>query len=85
MLDGASGLPLADATVEMLITGPETLTLTTGPSDANGMAEAAWNTKAPGRKSPGTSPGTYTVETKNVIVAGYHWDGVTTSTTFNIQ
>ncbi|UCC30963.1 MAG: fibronectin type III domain-containing protein [Phycisphaerales bacterium] len=85
VLDGATGLPVADATVEMLITGPETLTLTTGPSDANGMAEAAWNTKAPGRRNPGTTPGTYTVETKNVNAAGYHWDGVTTSTTFSIQ
>ncbi|UCG24835.1 MAG: hypothetical protein JSW55_02215 [Chloroflexota bacterium] len=85
VVDGITGLPLADATVDLLITGPESLTLTTGPSDASGMAEAAWQTKAPGRKNPGTTPGTYTVETKGVTAAGYHWDGVTTSTTFTIQ
>jgi hypothetical protein len=85
VVDGVTGLPVADATVELLITGPESLTLTTGPSDADGMAEASWQTKAAGKKNPGTSPGTYTVETRNVSAAGYHWDQVTTSATFTIQ
>jgi hypothetical protein len=85
VVDQVTGQPLADATVDLLISGPETLTLTTGPSDAAGMAEATWQTKAPGRKNPGTTPGTYTVQTKNVTTTGYHWDGVTTSTTFTIQ
>jgi hypothetical protein len=85
ILDGASGLPVAGASVELLITGPETLTLTTGSSDAAGVAEAAWNTKAPGRKNPGTSLGGYTVEAKNVTATGYYWDGVTTSEIFTIH
>jgi hypothetical protein len=84
VVDG-NGLPIADATVDLLITGPESLTLVTGVSDANGMAEATWQTKAPGKRNPGTTPGTYTVETKGVTAAGYHWDGVTTSATFTIQ
>jgi hypothetical protein len=85
VVDGATGLPLADATVDLLITGPENLTLVTGPSDAAGLAEATWNTKAPGRKNPGTLPGEYTVEVKGITAAGYHWDGVTTSVVFTIQ
>jgi|GEM_PF-2145493 len=85
VLDGVTGLPVADATVDLLITGPESLTLVTGPSDATGMAEATWQTKAPGRKNPGTTPGSYTVQIANVTATGYHWDGVQTSTTFTIQ
>ena len=85
VLDGVTGLPIADATVELLITGPESVTLTTAPSDANGLAEATWNTRAPGRKNPGTTPGEYTVQTKNVTATGYHWDNVTTSAAFTIQ
>jgi len=84
VVDGVTGLPVADATVDLLITGPESLTLTTGPSDASGMAEAIWQTKAPGKKNPGTALGDYTVQTKNVTATGYHWDGVTTSITFTI-
>jgi hypothetical protein len=68
-----------------LITGPESLTLITGISDANGVAEAAWQTKAPGKKNPGTIPGSYTVETKGITAAGYHWDGVTSNATFTVQ
>ena len=85
VLDGATDSPIADATVDLLITGPESLTVVTGLSDADGMAEATWNTKAPKRKSPGTTPGTYTVQVTGVTAAGYHWDGVQTSTTFTIQ
>jgi hypothetical protein len=84
-VNGITGLPLADATVELLVTGPESLALTTDPSDADGMAETNWQTKRPGKKNPGTTPGLYTVQTKNVTAATYHWDGVTTNTTFTIQ
>ena len=85
VVDDVTGLPLAGATVDLLVTGPETLTLITGPSDGNGMAEAIWQTKAPGKKNPGTTPGEYAVQVKNVTAAGYRWDGVTTSTVFVIQ
>lgn len=85
VIDGATGLPLAEATVDLLISGPEGTTLVSGPSGADGMAEAAWQTKAPGRKNPGTAPGAYTIETKDVTATGYHWDGVTTSAAFTIQ
>jgi hypothetical protein len=85
VVDNVTGLPLANATVDLLITGPETLTLVTGLSDANGVAEVTWQTKAAGKRNPGTTPGNYTVQTKNVTATGYHWDGVTTSVTFTIQ
>ncbi|UCD29154.1 MAG: Ig-like domain-containing protein [Planctomycetota bacterium] len=85
VVDDSTGQPLANATVELLITGPETATLTTGPSDASGVAEATWQTKAPGKRNPGTTPGGYTVQTKNVTATGYHWDGIMTSATFSIQ
>jgi hypothetical protein len=85
VLDGITGLPVAGATVDLLITGPESLTLTTGQSDASGIAETTWQTKAPGRKNPGTASGTYKAETKGITATGYHWDGVATSVTFTIQ
>jgi hypothetical protein len=85
VVDSVTGLPLAGATVDLLITGPESATLTTGSSDAAGLAEATWNTQGPKGKNPGTTPGTYTVTTKGVTANGYHWDGVMTSTTFTIQ
>jgi hypothetical protein len=85
VVDGVTGQPLADATVELLVTGPESVTLTTAPSDANGVAEAVWNTKSAGKRNPGTASGDYTVQTKNVAANGYHWDNVTTSTSFTLQ
>jgi len=85
VVDNATGLPLTDATVDLLITGPESLALTSGTSDAAGVAEALWKTKSPGKKTPGTTPGTYTIQVKAVTASGYHWDGVSTSQTFIIQ
>ena len=85
VVDGVTVQPVADATVDLLITGPESLTLVTGPSDANGMAEATWNTQAPKRNNPGTLVGNYTIQTANVTAAGYHWDGVQTSSAITIQ
>ncbi|MFN2221877.1 MAG: hypothetical protein ACK2UH_04950, partial [Candidatus Promineifilaceae bacterium] len=85
VVDNVSGLPLAGATVDLLITGPESLALTSAASDAAGLAEAIWNTSAAKGNNPGTTPGTYTVTVKGIAANGYHWDGVTTSTTFTIQ
>jgi len=85
VVDGVTGLPVPDATVELLITGPESLTLVTGPSDAAGIAEATWQTKAPGKRNPGTTSGDYTVTVKGVTAAGYHWNAVETTATFTIQ
>ncbi|GBC61168.1 hypothetical protein DENIS_2128 [Desulfonema ishimotonii] len=80
VIDSITGLPIAGATVDLLITGPETLTLVTGLSDASGMAEAIWQTR-----TQLTAPGEYTVQPTNVTIAGYHWDGVQTSAVFTIE
>jgi hypothetical protein len=85
VVDTTTDTSISNATVEIVIGGPETVTLNSGPSGADGWAEATWNTKAPGRKNPGTTPGGYTATTTNVTATGYHWDGVTTSTSFTIQ
>jgi hypothetical protein len=80
------GLPVANATVEIQIGGPETASLNSNPSDADGWAEAQWQTKAPNRKgNGGTTPGQYTATTTNVTASGYNWDSVQTSTEFTVQ
>jgi hypothetical protein len=86
VLDGVTGLSIANATVEIVIGGPETVTLNSNPSAADGWAEATWQTRQPNKKGQGgTTPGSYTASTTNVTASGYHWDGVTTSTTFTIE
>jgi hypothetical protein len=82
----ANDQPISNATVEITIGGPETTTLNSGPSDANGWAEATWQTQSPNRKGQGgTTTGSYTATTSNVTASGFTWDSVTASTTFNIQ
>ena len=86
VVDNDTGLPLQNATVTIDITGPTTTTLTTGPSDANGIAEATWNTQAPNKRGQGGTPtGSYTATTTNVTASGYTWDGVMTAVSFSIQ
>ena len=82
--DGAS--PVANATVEVTIGGPETAILNSGPSDVDGSAEATWQTQAPNRKGQGgTTPGNYTATVSDITASGYHWDGSQISTTFTLQ
>jgi len=84
--DVDTGLPVSNASVDIAITGPEVTSVTTGPSDANGVAEATWQTSKPNRRgNGGTTPGSYTARVSNVTKAGYTWDSVKTSTTFTIQ
>jgi hypothetical protein len=81
-----SGNPVQNATVTLAIGGPEPATVTSGPSDANGLAEASWNTSAPNRKgNGGTAPGSYTVTTSNVEATGYTWDNAATSAAFSLN
>jgi hypothetical protein len=86
LVQDKAGAPISNATVEIQIGGPEQVSLNSNPSDANGWAEATWSTQAPNRKGQGgTTPGGYTATVTNVTASGYHWDSVTTSTTFTIQ
>jgi hypothetical protein len=86
VIDESTGLPVANATVELTVDGPEPQVLSAGPSDAGGIAEATWSTRAPNKKGQGgTSPGTYTAIVTAVSAQGYTWDGTTTSVTFTLQ
>jgi hypothetical protein len=69
-----------------VISGPENATVTSEPSDANGIAEASWRTSAPKKNgSGGTTPGSYTATTSDVTATGYTWDGVATSAGFELN
>lgn len=82
----SNGGGVANATVTTNITGPESATITSGPSDANGIAESTWNTSAPNRRGQGGTPtGSYTATTANVEAAGFDWDGVTTNIGFTVE
>jgi hypothetical protein len=85
VLDNTTGLFLPGATVDLSITGPETVSLTTAASDAAGIAEASWATAAPNRRGQGgTATGSYTVTVTGVSAAGYEWDMVAKSTAFTL-
>jgi hypothetical protein len=86
VVDTGTGLPVANATVDMTISGPEPdIPPLSGPSDNAGMVEVSWATTAPNRKGQGgTAPGSYSVTVTNVVAAGFNWDGVTTGTSFTI-
>ena len=85
VIDGVTGLPVANATVEVTIGGPESVTLNSNPSDADGWAETSWQTQKSNKGQGGTLAGSYTATTSNVTASGYHWDSVITSKTFSIQ
>jgi hypothetical protein len=85
VIDTGTGLPVENAGVHFSITGPETNTFTAN-TDANGIAEATWNTSAANKRGHGgTAPGTYTVYVTDVSASGYPWDGVVKSATFMLQ
>ena len=86
VLDEA-GVAVPNATVVIDITGAESHPgLTTGPSEANGIAELTWQTQAPNKRGQGgTAPGAYTATTSGVTATGYTWDGVTNSVGFSVN
>ena len=86
VVDAATGLPVSGALVDLTIIGLETVNLTPGPSDENGVAQATWSTTAPGKRNqPGTATGTYSAAVTGVTATGYDWDGVSFSVTFLLQ
>jgi len=85
IVDAASGQPVEGVSATLTLTGPESTTVTTGLSTADGIADATWQTTAPRRNNPGTTPGTYTATVSDVSGGGWTWDGVATSTTFSLQ
>lgn len=83
--DESTGLPIANATVEIAISGSENLTLISIPSGSDGVAEAIWKTTAPKKKTSGTAPGNYEATATHIMAEGCIWDGLSPVTTFVIQ
>lgn len=82
----SGGQPIPGATVSFSIAGPQNANVTSGPSDAGGVAEASWQTQAPNKKgNGGTQPGSYTATVTAVSATGYTWDGTPTFTSFTLQ
>jgi hypothetical protein len=84
----ANGNIVPNATVSLKVNAGSQLvtTLTSGPSDGQGIAEAQWKTSAPGRKGNGGTPtGLYTVEVFGITATGFAWDGARTQAGFTIQ
>jgi hypothetical protein len=80
-----SGAPLAGANVSLAISGPSATTLTSSSSDANGIAEATWNTQSPNKKGAGgTATGTYTATVMGVSAGSHDWNNVATSKDFTL-
>jgi hypothetical protein len=85
LVDAATGQPLEGVSATLAVTGPETATVTTGLSTADGVADGTWQTSAPRRNNPGTAIGTYTATVTDVSGSGWTWDGVPATTTFTLQ
>ena len=86
VVDKSTGLPLANATADFAISGPQNLTLTSGPSDADGFAEASWKTSTPNKRGIGGTPtGSYSVTLTGVTLSGYSWDSGSLTTLFVLQ
>ncbi|MBN1547711.1 MAG: metallophosphoesterase [Syntrophaceae bacterium] len=85
MVKDSAGATVANATVNLAITGPASTNLTSGPSDSSGLAEATWATTAPNKRGKGGTPtGAYTVTITNVTAAGYPWNGIAWPVSFSI-
>ena len=81
-----NGIPVPDAIATLAISGPESVNLTTGPSDANGVAEATWNTSAPNKKGQGgTVIGGYSATITGLTASGFVWNEFPASATFTIS
>jgi len=81
----STGKAVANATVQLAISGPLSTTLTSTPSDSSGIAEATWATTAPNKRGVGGTPtGSYTATVTGVTAAGHQWDGAGLSVSFTI-
>jgi len=80
-----AGQAVKNASFELAISGPETLTLTSAGSDASGLATATWATQAPDRKGQGgTLTGTYSAAVSGLNAGSLSWDEVVVKAEFNI-
>ncbi|NNL05360.1 MAG: hypothetical protein HKO85_08715 [Xanthomonadales bacterium] len=80
-----NGNALQGASFQLAISGPESASLVSGVSDAEGYAEASWSTAKPNKKGVGgTATGSYTAAVSGASATGYGWDGVATQLGFTI-
>jgi hypothetical protein len=82
----SSGSPVQNATVQLDVSGPTSVSLTSGPSDRYGVAEAKWTTTAPNKRGQGGTPaGSYHATVTNVTASGYEWNRVGLVASFEVQ
>lgn len=74
----ASNAPVPDTTITISMSGPESVTLTSGPSHAQGIADVTWKHQRPARQRAGTATSSYSTTTSGVSVSGFPRDGVGT-------
>ncbi len=82
LASGTTPMPGAVATVA--ISGPKSVTLTTGTSNSLGIAEAKWVTTAPTKRGSGTPISSYTATVTGVTLSGCVWDGAKPSVGFSV-
>ena len=84
--DRDTGLPVQNAVVEISVSGPETFVVSSAPSSADGLAEAAWTTQPPNKRGQGgTATGSYTAILDGVTAEGYSWSGGPLMAGFTLQ
>ncbi|WP_419174254.1 hypothetical protein [Desulfosediminicola sp.] len=82
----ADGVPIEGATVDISVVGPVTVSLTSGPTDVDGISSVSWATEAPNKKGVGGTPtGSYNVSVSGVTATDYTWDGMANAVSFTIN
>ena len=75
---------MPNATVEITVTGPESVVIVSDPSGRDGVASAAWTTTAKRKSNPGTATGDYVATVTGLTAAGYSWNGIEVTVGFTI-
>jgi len=84
--ENTTGSPVSNASLDILIQGPETVQTSSTKSDMSGLVTFTWKTSAPNKKGlNGTTPGVYTATVTNVRSDDYVWDGGIVNITFSVQ
>ena len=81
------GIAAAGARVQLSISGPSSVTITSSASDTWGFAEASWQTTAPNKRSQGgTATGnTYEATITGITASGFIWDGSESTRSFTLN
>jgi hypothetical protein len=86
LIEDQAGTPVADASVNLSVSGPVSTSLVSTVSGADGVAEAIWTTEAPNKKGRGGTPaGNYTITVNGLNSSTHDWDGSATFTVITLQ